>query len=558
MALSASNSLGSSLTHATQTTVPSLQKLALVRGKLGDARFLMAKHLLAFDQAEQQGYDQTLKQRLDEIDANLASYNSMISDETERQKFATLSRVLQDWKAKAAAIRDLPFDQNAEARRQFTVTLNPVGAALGTALEDAIAYNAKLAEESGALGKDLIDRYTALATILIGLVIVVAIGVLLLFSNRIMAPLAGLTGAMMDMASGNLDRAIPGEDQTDEIGDIGRALAAIKTSVAQRSREESERQMAVQQQVVGALGQGLAALKDGCLTATIDQTFPGEYERLRSDFNDAMAGMADLMRQVTTAAQSVRNGSREIASAAQDLALRTERQAASLEESAAAVRQLTQSAASSAATADQANGLALEARQHASGSGDVMAQAVAAMEQILASSQKMGEIVELIEGIAFQTNLLALNAGVEAARAGEAGKGFAVVANEVRALAQRSSDAAKEITGMIQASGREVSNGARLIGNAQTTLSQIVESTQALSDMITEIAMEARQQSTTITQVDVAVADMDRSTQQNAALVEESTAAARSLSNESESLGSLVERFDFGTGGSSTALRRAA
>ena len=175
-----------------------------------------------------------------------------------------------------------------------------------------------------------------------------------------------------------------------------------------------------------------------------------------------------------------------------------------------------------------------------------MAHAVEAMNQIAESSRKMGEIVGLIEGIAFQTNLLALNAGVEAARAGEAGKGFAVVATEVRALAQRSADAAKDITGIIQSSGRDVVQGVAMISQTQAALNQIVTSTQDLSEMINHIATASREQSASIMQVDAVVADMDRNTQQNAALVEQSTAAARSLAHEANTMGTLVEHFDVG------------
>jgi methyl-accepting chemotaxis protein len=254
----------------------------------------------------------------------------------------------------------------------------------------------------------------------------------------------------------------------------------------------------------------------------------------------------------------VSNGANEISAAASDLATRTEGQAASLEESSAAVRELTHSATSTAQTAAEASNLARAAQSSAKGSGDTMNQTVAAMSQIAESSRKMEEIVGLIEGIAFQTNLLALNAGVEAARAGEAGKGFAVVATEVRALAQRSSDAAKDITAIIQSSGRDVAQGVTMIGQTQAALTQIVASTQELSDMIEAIATASREQSTSILQVDSAVAAMDRSTQQNAALVEQSSAAARSLSSEASALTGLVQRFDIGSGGASAALRHAA
>jgi methyl-accepting chemotaxis protein len=546
MTLNTTHTLGDSLTRVADNSVPSLRELDKVRGALGDSRLLLAKHLLSFNEAEQRDYDAKLTARMADTSKLLDDYRPLISDAAEQVQYDHTQALWNDWKTKANAVRDVPMAQNDQARRLFESSVNPAGAELGSALADEINHNVDLATQSGNEGKTLAARYTQIAEMLIAFVLVAAAGVMLMFRHRLTLPLARLTDAMQDMAHGNIDRDIPGENLTDEVGDIGRALAAIKDSVAERSRIEAEGQMDVQRQVVGALGEGLAALKAGRLTASIDRAFPGEYESLRNDFNEALATMADLMRQVTNAAHAVRNGASEISAAATDLASRTESQAASLEESSAAVRELTQSASSTAQTADEASRLARDAQSSASTSGEVMTRTVEAMNQIAGSSRRMEEIVSLIEGIAFQTNLLALNAGVEAARAGDAGKGFAVVANEVRALAQRSTDAAKDITGIIQSSGRDVVQGVTMINQTQTALIQIVSSTQELSEMIDHIAVASREQSAAIMQVDAVVADMDRSTQQNAALVEQSTAAARSLSSEAQSMGTLVERFDLG------------
>jgi len=457
----------------------------------------------------------------------------------------------------AKPLHDMTLAQKDISHR-VTAAAATVGVELGEALDTEIAYNAELGKRESDAGaveaaSDKLIAHTAIAVVL-GLVL----AIIMLLRHRLSSPLVKLTGAMQDMAGGNLDRDIPGATLTDEVGDIGRALAAIKDSVAARSKAAAESQMAVQRQVVGALGEGLSALKAGRLTTSIDQAFPGDYEQLRADFNEAVAAMASLMREVMDAADAVSNGAHEISAAAADLAARTEGQAASLEESSAAVRELTHSASSTAQTAAEASNLARAAQASASGSGETMHQTVEAMNQIAASSRQMEEIVGLIEGIAFQTNLLALNAGVEAARAGEAGRGFAVVATEVRALAQRSSDAAKDITGIIQSSGRDVAQGVTMIGQTQAALAQIVTSTQDLSAMIATIATAAHEQSASIMQVDSAVSDMDRSTQQNAALVEQSSAAARSLSTEANGLTALVQQFDIGKRSAQKRLRRAA
>ena len=372
----------------------------------------------------------------------------------------------------------------------------------------------------------------------------------------VVAPLGRMRRAMADMADGNLDRDVPDSDLANEVGDIGRALVAIKDSVAARARAESESQMAVQRQVVTALGEGLAHLKARRLNQPLTHSFPPDYEVLRQDFNDTAATMARVMHKITESVDSVRTGASEISAATADLARRTEHQAASLENSSSAVRELTESVTQSARTASDATGLARHAHEAATSSGELMVGAMAAMTEIDNSSRQMEEIVGLIEGIAFQTNLLALNAGVEAARAGEAGKGFAVVASEVRALAQRSSDAAKEITGIIKGSTQNVTVGVDMINQNQAALGTIIQLTSDMAKLIDDLALAAKEQAGSILQVEAVVSELDRITQQNAALVEQSTAASRSLAGEANGLGALVEGFD--VGGRGAAQMRVA
>ncbi|MBI1251527.1 MAG: PAS domain S-box protein [Alphaproteobacteria bacterium] len=315
-----------------------------------------------------------------------------------------------------------------------------------------------------------------------------------------------------------------------------------------RQAAEAERAARAEEQarVVRGLAAGLHELAEGDLTARIDEPFPGEYEKLRADFNAAMEKMQEAMKSIVSNAGGIRTGAGEISQAADDLSRRTEQQAASLEETAAALDEITATVRKTAEGAKQANSAVTVARGDAEASGQVVKETVAAMAEIEKSSNQISQIIGVIDEIAFQTNLLALNAGVEAARAGEAGRGFAVVASEVRALAQRSSEAAKEIKGLILASSQHVETGVDLVGQAGTALEQIVSKVTEISGLISEIAASAQEQATGLAQVNTAINQMDQTTQQNAAMVEESTAASHSLTQEAEELMTLISRFNTG------------
>ena len=291
------------------------------------------------------------------------------------------------------------------------------------------------------------------------------------------------------------------------------------------------------------LGDGLTALALGDLTHRIHATFPAQYEPLRQNFNTALDRLSEALSEVVSVTAGIRNDAAELNAAAEDLSRRTEGQAATLEQTAAALDELTasvRSAAESAASADQS---ARGAHREAEESGRVVTDAVEAMGQIEASSRQISQIIGVIDEIAFQTNLLALNAGVEAARAGEAGRGFAVVASEVRALAQRSSEAAREIKTLISASSRQVENGVTLVGQAGGTLKDILAGVNNIAERVSALAQSSREQATGITEINSGVTMLDQVTQQNAAMVEESTAASHSLHRAAESLASLMQRF---------------
>lgn len=320
-----------------------------------------------------------------------------------------------------------------------------------------------------------------------------------------------------------------------------------ETHEARQQAEDAQREIADRQKsVVEALGVALQELSEGGLDTDIEVEFPVEYEALRNNFNAAVGALRTTVGAVVVNAETIRSETTEITSAADDLSKRTEKQAATLEETAAALDELTSSVRSAAEGADEASKQSEEAQQNAEEGGDVARQAVEAMDGIKQSSQEISKITSVIDDIAFQTNLLALNAGVEAARAGEAGRGFAVVATEVRALAQRSSDAAREINTLISASGEQVKDGVELVDRTGLALSSIVTSVSEISRRVSDIAGSAREQASGLAEINSAVNELDHVTQQNAAMFEETTAASHALNAEADALASVVSQFRLG------------
>jgi len=331
----------------------------------------------------------------------------------------------------------------------------------------------------------------------------------------------------------------------------GRAYRVIKvatdvTEVEQTVARLASERLATeheQQAVITTIADSLRRLARGDLTVRITDDFQGGYSAIRTDFNEAVTSLTEVMRAIIDSTRAMQGGSDEIASASDDLSRRTEQQAASLEETAAALDEITATVKRSAAGANQASAAASGTRVDAEKSGSVVREAIAAMGEIEHSSSQITQIIGVIDEIAFQTNLLALNAGVEAARAGDAGRGFAVVAQEVRALAQRSADAAKQIKTLISASTSQVGRGVKLVGEAGQSLTGIVSKVAEIDALIADIALSSQEQATGLNQVNSAVNQMDQVTQQNAAMVEQSTAAATALRSEASELVRLVGRF---------------
>ncbi|BBK00847.1 chemotaxis protein [Xanthomonas campestris pv. campestris] len=293
-------------------------------------------------------------------------------------------------------------------------------------------------------------------------------------------------------------------------------------------------------QSLSSLLQSIAA---GDLTARMSGEFRGVFAQMRDDANATATQLAEIVGSIKTSAVSIKGAASEIAAGNQDLSQRTEQQAANLEETAASMEELTSTVKQNAEGARQANQLAIGAASVAVQGGEVVGKVVETMSGIEASSKKIADIISVIDGIAFQTNILALNAAVEAARAGEQGRGFAVVASEVRTLAQRSSGAAKEIKDLIDDSVQRVAEGSALVHTAGKTMGEVVASVQRVTDIMGEISAASQEQSAGIEQVNQTITQMDETTQQNAALVEEATAAARSLEDQAVQLTEAVAVF---------------
>ena len=435
-----------------------------------------------------------------------------------------------------------------------------------------------------------------------------------LLARSVSKPLQALTKAIGQLAQRDWSATVPHTAKGDEIGAIARAVEVFKTNgmendrlqaEVEAQRREADTQRAAREAREQAAAQEISTLcqeiADGHLDTRLSETgkegfllditrrlntltgllhrvtselagvmqglsqgevtrrMQGDYRGVFADLKQSTNSTAETLRgfaeQLTNSADELRHSASEISTGSEDLAHRTESQAATLEQTAAAMHQVTSTVKQNADNAQAANRLAAEARGTARRGGDVVTSAINAMQQIEGSAQQIGEIVGLIDEIAFQTNLLALNASVEAARAGEAGKGFAVVAQEVRALAQRSADASREIKTLIQASTGQVREGARLVNQTGDSLTEIVQAVEKVTAIVGEIATASGEQSRGLDEVNIAVGNMDEMTQRNAALVEETHASAQTLANMAQSLAELVDFFKLD--GGSIEHRRA-
>ncbi|MFD1189099.1 HAMP domain-containing methyl-accepting chemotaxis protein [Phenylobacterium conjunctum] len=491
-------------------------------------------------------------------------YAKTYMTDDEKAQAAGVSQAMAIADIEVANLVQILKAQDATALAAFTdqrmyPAIEPVSSKVGALIDLQIS----VAEQQGrAAITDFELALTVMAVIGLAALGAVAFAINTVF-NGVSRPLRVMTDAMRRLAEGDTAAEIPGQDRQDETGEMARAVLVFKENALererleaetetqrraaedQRGRTEAERAEAARRlsEVVQGLGTGLEQLASGDLTFRLTAAFAAEYEQLRANYNDAMDKLEHAMRVILDNTDSISAGGGEISTAAADLSRRTEQQAASLEETAAALDQITATVRATADGASHAHASVSAARQEAHKSEEVVSRAVSAMDEIRASSTQISQIIGVIDEIAFQTNLLALNAGVEAARAGDAGKGFAVVASEVRALAQRSAEAAKEIKGLITASGDQVSAGVDLVGQTGAALGRIVSQIEKITHTVEGIAASAQEQAGGLAQVNAAINQMDQVTQQNAAMVEESTAASQALADKTGELVRLMSQF---------------
>ncbi|MFB9948569.1 methyl-accepting chemotaxis protein [Rhizobium puerariae] len=432
--------------------------------------------------------------------------------------------------------------------------------------------SASLSEMTELTARNLSSATQSIVIYGIATLVTVALSLAAIFTIifRIANPIGHLTGVMRMLAGGDLSVTVSGAGRRDEIGDMARAVEVFREAAVQnreleadaaRSRQaaeaerieiqrraEAEAEERLEQATSGLAG-GLRRLASGDLLCEIDEVFAEQFESLRHDFNRSVHQLRSALESVNMAALSVRSGSGEISTASDQLAKRTEQQAASLEETAAALEEVTTNVRQTAERANEAREMVRHASTRAETSSEVVSNAVEAMGRIETASNQIGQIIGVIDEIAFQTNLLALNAGVEAARAGEAGKGFAVVAQEVRELAQRSANAAKEIKKLIGNSEEAVNQGVVLVNDTGSGLKEIARLVVTINEHMDAIAVAAHEQASGLSEINTSVNHMDQVTQQNAAMVEEMNASGASLAQESGRLSELLARFEIGQAG---------
>ncbi|RUL99067.1 HAMP domain-containing methyl-accepting chemotaxis protein [Rhizobium chutanense] len=561
--------------------LPSVSVVRMMQLELQKMKFAYANHIMSISDEAIAAAEKQVTAQQQELGKAIEAYRPLISSPREKELLELIAKQAADYaNAAEPMLEKSRKNDNDAAKLIFYKAMEPI---VQKAEEDAgelLAINVK--GSNASYDNSLLTYATILWSTwaLIAFVLAIVIGAIGYVAVQISRPIKAITRSMTRLAAGDTDLAIPYAGRADEIGAMAGAVEVFRQTAlakiradqeveASRTAQEIERERreqidraraAAMAQATDGLAGSLKKLASGDLTIQISERFDADFEALRNDFNRAVAQLCHTLSDVAGSTMGIDSGSGEIAHSANDLAKRTEQQAAALEQTAAALDEITTNVASSSKRAEEARNVAAQANASATTSGEIVSQAVQAMGRIEQSSNQISNIIGVIDEIAFQTNLLALNAGVEAARAGEAGKGFAVVAQEVRELAQRSAQAAKEIKALIQTSTGEVATGVRLVSKTGEALKQIGELVLAMNQHVDAIAASSREQSVGLAEINTAVNSLDHTTQQNAAMVEEASAASAALAKESATLRRLVGQFNTNALATekATALRRTA
>ena len=503
----------------------------------------------AADQAEED-YRQAL-QRLDEADAALPG-DAMTK--RLRQELGALHKIVEP------AVDLGLSNRNDEAQR-----LLRAGDALDKIYSPAIrAYLTARATENRTISSDLSatarSTRSTLWMLAIGSILVVGGIAIWITRKAITGPLSRLQGQMGDFAAGDFAKEVQGIERGDEVGAMAKAVRVFRENgIAKQAADQAKaRADAEQKVVVDTVSHHLADLSNGDLTTSIKEDFPADYVALKTNFNDALDKLRELIGAVGESASTIRTGSSEIAQASEDLARRTESNAASLEETAASITQMDGRLKASATAASRTVERADQAIATVGGGRAVADEAVQAMGRVSDSAKGIDSVIEGLDKIAFQTRVLAMNAAVEAGRAGDAGRGFAVVADLVSALAMRAEEEAKRARDQLTVTQAEIGTAVEAVQKVDGALANISGDVTQVHELLATMASDNQAQSAAITQISVAIGAMDQSTQQNAAMVEETSAAARNLVSEVTSLSEQSSRFNTGGGAARPAPRAAA
>jgi methyl-accepting chemotaxis protein len=560
--------------------LPSVSVVRRTQFELEKMKSAYADHIMAISDEAIAGAEKQIIEQRTALQVAIVAYRPLISSPREADLLKEIESQAEAYHQAAEPMLEKSRNNDNEvAKTIFHTTMQQVLDSAEKSVAELLLINVNGAAKSFEDSQSSYAFILLVTWILIAVVAAVSACATYFVIVGISRPIKAITNSMTGLADGDIATQIPHASRTDEIGAMAGAvevfrqtaiakIAADEEMEASRAQRETERlrreridhaQAEAMAQATSSLATSLKRLADGDLTSVINQPFAEDFEPLRRDFNGAVDQLGQTFARLAGSAGVIDGGSGEIATSANDLARRTEQQAAALEQTAAALDEITANVTSSSKRASEARNVAADARANATKSEAIVAEAVNAMSRIEQSSHQISSIIGVIDEIAFQTNLLALNAGVEAARAGEAGKGFAVVAQEVRELAQRSAQAAKEIKALIQASSGEVATGVDLVSKTGEALKVIGNLIITINQHVDAIALSSSEQSLGLQEVNTAVNNLDQTTQQNAAMVEEASAASASLANESGNLRQMVSQFKFnGLTNEVSALRRSA